>query len=138
MCISIITILPLLKDIAIAMVTGIYAGIIVAKHSEFRSLREEASQVLQKGLCAKDCANELSLISNSLNRLGHKKSANSLSKISERYHELSKSHPLFNEDGQVELPSIGKAISMIDKSYELRKEVSALSPSWLFTVLPVF
>jgi len=138
MCISIISILPLLKDIAIAMVTGIYAGIIVAKHSEFRSLREEASQILQKGLCAKDCANELSLISNSLNRLGHKKSANTLLKISKRYDDLSKSHQLINEDGQVELPSIEKAIGMIGKNNELRKEVNALSPSWLFTVLPVF
>lgn len=131
------SIAPLSIDIAIAIITGIYSGVIVTKYTEFRNLREEGSRILQKGLTANECSRELDLISNSLNRLGHKVSAKVISSISEEYRRLSSENPIVNNDGEVSLPSIGDAIGIIDKYYKLRTKANALRPSWFFIILPI-
>ena len=131
------SIAPISKDIAIAIITGIYSGVIVAKYTEFRNLREESSRILHKGLTAKECSQELGLISTSLNRLGHKVSANAILRISEEYHRLSSENRIVDDDGSVSLPNIGEAIGIINRNNELRSKVNALRPSWLFIILPI-
>lgn len=124
-------------DVIIAIITGIYSGVIVVKYTEFRNLREESSRILQKGLAAKECSKELVLISISLNRLGHKLSAKTISSISEEYRRLSLDNPIFNNDGEISLPKISNAIGVVDKYNNLRAKVNALRPSWLFIILPI-
>lgn len=127
---------PISKDVAIAILTGIYSGLILVKYTEFRNLREESGRILQKGLTAKELARELGLISNSLSRLGHKASSKSIINISDEYRRLHAENTIFGEDGKASLPSIQDAAGVIDKYYELRNKVNALRPSWLFIFSP--
>ncbi|MDX2300362.1 MAG: hypothetical protein NW204_11605 [Xanthomonadaceae bacterium] len=90
-------------DITVAIITGIYSGVIVAKYTEFRNLREESSRILQKGLTAKECSRELGLISTSLNRLGHKVSAKAVIIISNEYQRLSSANFIVGDDGRMSL-----------------------------------
>lgn len=131
------SIIPIAKDIAIAIITGLYSGVIVAKYTEFRNLREESSRILHKGLTAKECSLELRLISSSLNRLGHEASAKAILCISDEYHRLSSENPIWDENGQISLPSICDAREIISKNSELRSKVNALRPSWFFIILPI-
>lgn len=128
---------PIAKDIALAIVTGIYSGVIVAKYTEFRNLREEGSRILHRGLTAKECSQELGLISNSLSRLGHKSSADAIHRIADEYRRLQSDNQIIDDDGNVTLPSIGDAFGIINKSAELRSKVNGLRPSWLFIILPI-
>ncbi|WP_152565154.1 hypothetical protein [Methylobacter sp. BBA5.1] len=119
-----------------SIITGIYSGIIVAKYFEFRTLREESSRILHKGLTAKDCGFELSIISSSLKRLGHKNTAKMLSEISNDYMKLSKSIEIIGEDGSISLPSIEEAPRINDENNRLRIRVANLQPSWFHIIFP--
>jgi hypothetical protein len=124
-------------QLILSIVTGIYSGIIVAKYSEFRSLREESSRILQKGLPAKECDFELSLISSSLKQLGHIESAEQLSEIANDYAKLAKPKEIIVEDGSVRLPTTKETIKMTDENNQLRLRVSNLKPAWLYIIFPI-
>lgn len=124
-----------LISLAMSVITGLYAGMIVAKHSEFRSLRENASRIVNSSLTAKDCANELHVIVQSLKRLGHGRSAIVLEQVAAKYHKLYKDADISANNG-VALPRLDYAVYLNDRQNKLRTDVHSLKPDILSLVAP--
>ena len=128
--------MPLVVSILTSLLTGIYSGLIVVKYAEFRSLREDAIRATVMRATAKDQADEIFLISESLSRLKHKRSAIRLREISSTYRNLAKPSTIFGEDDSVSLPSPTEAVDILDRQSKLRLAIKSLNPSWFNIAFP--
>lgn len=128
--------MQLVVSILTSLLTGIYSGLIVVKYAEFRSLREDAVRATFTQEIARDQADEIYLISESLSRLKHKRSAIKLREISDAYRRSAKSSSIFGEDGSVSLPSPNEAVDILDHQTELRVAIRSLKPSWFNIAIP--
>ncbi|MDK9686215.1 hypothetical protein Q9247_16585 [Halomonas meridiana] len=120
----------------LAIITGVYSGIVVSKHAEFRGLREEAARILMSPLTAKQCSAELDIVCLSMKRLGHKKSSDKLREISKEYRSLADKASLAIGEPSIKLPDINEAVEMIDGRNKLRNRAFMLKPSYAFILRP--
>jgi len=123
-------------QVLLAIITGVYSGIIASKYAEFRGLREEAARILMSQLTAKQCSAGLDIVSMSMKRLGHKKSSDELRKISKEYRSLANKTSMETSELGINLPQINEAVEMIDGRNSLRSRAFVLKPSYAFILRP--
>lgn len=123
-------------QVFLAIITGVYSGIIVSKCAEFRGLREEAARVLMSQLTAERCSNELNMISLSMERLGHKKSSDKLREIAKEYRSLVKTASMTTSEPSIKLLENNEVVEMIDGRNSLRNRAFMLKPSYVFILRP--
>lgn len=128
--------MQMVVSILTSLLTGVYSGLVVVKYAEFRSLREDAIRATITRATARDQADEIFLISESLSRLKHRRSAIRLREISSAYRNFAPSSAIFGDDGSVSLPSPNEAVKILDRQEELRVAIRSLSPSWFNIAFP--